>query len=98
MIVIAYNAPSLSTPIVLTRQNIVDIFTGIITRWNDPALTARNPALADLPSGLLIQLVVRQPGSGTTNNFATALKSFDPSFPAEVSNSVDWAAVSGRSV
>ena len=95
MIVLAYNIPNLSSPLVLTRQNIADIFSGRVTNWNDASLTSRNPDLRDAlrtatTAQSSIQLVVRRPGSGTTYNFMTALKSFDPAFPSEISSSIDW--------
>ncbi|KAJ3048202.1 hypothetical protein HK097_010787 [Rhizophlyctis rosea] len=95
MIVLAYNIPNLSSPLVLTRQNIADMFAGRITNWNDATLTSRNPALRDAlrtvtTAQSAIQLVVRRPGSGTTYNFVTALKSFDPAFPSEISSTIDW--------
>ena len=32
----------------LSGENVAKIFTGVITKWNDPALEADNPGL-DLP-------------------------------------------------
>ncbi|KAJ3037786.1 hypothetical protein HK097_003376, partial [Rhizophlyctis rosea] len=87
-IVITYNIPRLTTPLTLTRQNLVDIFDGRITHWNDPTLLTLNP---DLPAAFPIRgdvppilLVLRSYGSGTSINLMHALHSFDPTFPAPV--------------
>ncbi|KAJ3289329.1 hypothetical protein HK104_007541, partial [Borealophlyctis nickersoniae] len=102
MIVVAYNIPRLTTPLTLTRQTIADIFSGRITTWTDATLLARNPSLRDALATTLpppqIQLVVRRPGSGTTFNFVTALKAFDPTFPAPINTTVDWSGVTNRTV
>ncbi|KAJ3286154.1 hypothetical protein HK104_009164 [Borealophlyctis nickersoniae] len=85
MIVIAYNLPNMTASLTLTRQNVVDIFTGRILTWDDPLLLSNNPSLkANLPAGFSpqIYLVMRKGGSGTTYNFMSALHSFDPTFAA----------------
>jgi phosphate ABC transporter phosphate-binding protein len=51
----------------LSGQNIAKIFTGVITNWNDPALTADNPGLR-LPNRQIVP-VVRSDGSGSTAQF-----------------------------
>ncbi|KAJ3040769.1 hypothetical protein HDV00_010526 [Rhizophlyctis rosea] len=87
-IVIGYNIPRLTPPLLLTRQNIVDIFMGRITSWNDPSLSYRNPTLQNtFPTNQSpkIQLVLRTGGSGTSRNFMRALTAFDPTVPAGVS-------------
>ncbi|KAI8801841.1 hypothetical protein BJ742DRAFT_873626 [Cladochytrium replicatum] len=79
-IVIAYRVPEArNTRLILTRQNVVQIFNGTITTWNDPRLTQLNPVLANVSNR--IKLILRAPGSGTTVNLRLALNSFDPSYP-----------------
>ncbi|GAA2743565.1 phosphate ABC transporter permease PstA [Kitasatospora cinereorecta] len=53
----------------LSGESIAKIFTGKITRWNDPALQADNPGLKmpDIP----VRPVVRSDGSGTTAQLTT---------------------------
>jgi phosphate ABC transporter phosphate-binding protein len=51
----------------LSGANVSGIFTGTITRWNDPAIAADNPGLK-LPA-LKIVPVVRSDGSGSTAQF-----------------------------
>ncbi|MCX6420999.1 MAG: substrate-binding domain-containing protein, partial [Actinobacteria bacterium] len=49
------------------------IFTGVITTWNDAAIKADNPGLAQYLPALKIVPVVRQDGSGTTAQLTTWL-------------------------
>lgn len=53
----------------LSGDTVVKIFTGQITRWNDAAIKADNPAL-NLPARKIIP-VVRSDGSGTTAQLTT---------------------------
>lgn len=53
----------------LSGTNLAKIFTGVITRWNDPDLQADNPGLA-LPARRVVP-VVRSDGSGTTAQLTT---------------------------
>lgn len=67
MIVVAYNLPGVQGELKLPRDIYVDIFSGKITRWNDPRLQQANPDLK-LPQHN-IALIGRQDGSGTTHAF-----------------------------
>lgn len=51
----------------LSGENVAKIFTGVITRWNDPALKVDNPGLA-LPDRQVVA-VVRSDGSGSSAQF-----------------------------
>lgn len=51
----------------LSGEVITKIFTGAITKWNDPALQADNPGLA-MPDKSIVP-VVRSDGSGTSAQF-----------------------------
>lgn len=55
----------------LSGENVARIFTGKITRWDDPALLADNPGLA-LPARKVVP-VVRSDGSGSSAQFTTWL-------------------------
>lgn len=57
----------------LSGENVAKIFTGVITKWNDPAIAADNPKLS-LP-GTGIVPVVRSDGSGTTAQFTSWMRS-----------------------
>lgn len=60
----------------LTPKTIAGIFSGGITRWDDPAIAATNPAAA-LPSRPILA-VHRSDGSGTTANFTDYLTQTAP--------------------
>ncbi|GAA4255312.1 phosphate ABC transporter substrate-binding protein PstS [Dactylosporangium darangshiense] len=51
----------------LSGENIAKIFTGVLTKWNDPAIKADNPGLS-LPA-ITIVPVVRSDGSGSSAQF-----------------------------
>jgi phosphate ABC transporter phosphate-binding protein len=61
----------------LSGENIAKIFTGVITKWNDPAIAADNPKLA-LPA-ITIVPVVRSDGSGTTAQLTSWMRAQYPS-------------------
>jgi phosphate transport system substrate-binding protein len=60
----------------LSPATIARIFTGRITRWNDPRVQAENPGVA-LP-GTPIRTVHRSDSSGTTDNFRKFLAATAP--------------------
>ncbi len=73
----------------LTARVIAMIFTGRITRWNDPAIAGLNPGIA-LPE-LAITPVHRSDNSGTTENFTQTLAQAAPEvWTSEPSG--DWPA------
>lgn len=63
-VAVAYNLPDLGEDLRFTGPVLADIYLGKITRWNDPALKASNPAvhLPDLP----ITAVYHEEPTGTT--------------------------------
>ncbi|MFY9737108.1 MAG: phosphate ABC transporter substrate-binding protein PstS [Rhodoplanes sp.] len=71
MIALAYNIPGINAEIRLPRDVYVDIFAGVIKRWDDPRITAANPGLAFPRRD--IALVARQDSSGTTAAFTKHL-------------------------
>lgn len=88
-IVLAYNVPELAE-LKLSQQNLVDIFSGKITNWNDPALATDNPGitLPDLP----IQVVYRSDGSGTTGVFTKNLSAMSEEWKNSIGEgkTVQW--------
>ena len=62
----------------LSGKAIAGIFTGVITRWNDPIIAADNPGLT-LPA-LQIVPVVRSDGSGATAEFTEWMLATQPSY------------------
>jgi phosphate transport system substrate-binding protein len=96
---ITYNLPTLTKPLRLTRQNLVDIYLGKITTWNDAAIKNSNPGV-DLPSIPVIP-VNRSDGSGTNYIFTDFLAHVSPEFKTKVGvgKSVQWpgaASVGGK--
>ncbi|WEO79392.1 phosphate ABC transporter substrate-binding protein PstS [Cryobacterium sp. SO2] len=69
-LVLVYNVDGVDS-LRLDPETIANIFSGAITRWNDPALVALNPD-ATLPDEQ-ISAVHRSDDSGTTKNFADYL-------------------------
>jgi phosphate transport system substrate-binding protein len=74
-IAMAYNLPGVDK-LVLTSDVIAKIFTGAITSWNDPAITALNSG-ANLPD-TKITPIYRSDSSGTTDNFQKYLVATAP--------------------
>jgi phosphate transport system substrate-binding protein len=91
-IAIAYNLPGVSN-LVLDAPTLAKIFSGKITKWDDPAIKALNPS-ANLPS-LTIQTFHRSDGSGTSANFSAYLAAAAPADWTYGSNSA-WPAPTGQ--
>ncbi|MGZ4538926.1 MAG: phosphate ABC transporter substrate-binding protein PstS [Blastococcus sp.] len=75
-IAVVYNLPGVSK-LNLKPATIAGIFSGKITKWNDPAIAADNSGVT-LPS-TAITPVHRSDKSGTTNNFTDYLAKAAPS-------------------
>lgn len=88
-IVLAYNVPDVAE-VKLSQQNLIDIFLGKITNWNDPALATDNPGVTfpDLP----IQVIYRSDGSGTTGVFTKNLAAMSEDWNSTVGEgkTVQW--------
>jgi phosphate transport system substrate-binding protein len=80
-VTVVYNVPGVGN-LNLSREVLPAIFTGQITRWNDPQIAADNPGvnLPDLP----IRPVVRADSSGTTFIFTNHLSAISPYFRGRV--------------
>ena len=89
-IVLAYNLPGSPEGLKLARDVYPHIFSGVITRWNDPRIVATNPGinLPDLP----ITVVRRSDSSGTTFVFTKHLAAISPAFKEKVGTgtTVQW--------
>ena len=83
---LAADAPSL----VLDRATLVGIYNATIKNWNDPAIVALNPDLAASLPDKPITVVHRSDGSGTSEIFTNALKSFSPDWTAGAGSSIEW--------
>ncbi len=72
-IAVVYNLPSVDAEhINLDAETIANVFSGKITKWNDPAIAAQNEGV-ELPD-LAIIPVNRSDESGTTENFTEYLE------------------------
>jgi phosphate transport system substrate-binding protein len=73
-----------------TGAVLADIFLGKIQKWNDKAITDLNPGVA-LPD-MLITVVHRSDGSGTTFNWVNYLSKVSPEWKEKVGEgtSVSW--------
>ena len=93
-IAISYKLDGYKGQIKLTKENLVKIFAGEITKWNDPLLKKNNPS--KLPAKKII-VIYRADGSGTSEVFTTYLntvakdiwnkpgnKTFSTSFPGNI--------------
>jgi phosphate transport system substrate-binding protein len=69
-VAISFNLPGV-TRVNIDAKTISDIYTGKITKWNDPAIKAMNKSV-NLPS-TTITPVYRSDGSGTSANFTNYL-------------------------
>jgi phosphate transport system substrate-binding protein len=77
-ITVSYNLSGVQSGLKLTGSVIAGIFSGKITKWNDPAIKSLNPGMS-LPS-TTITPVHRSDSSGTTNGFTTYLSDVDPTW------------------
>lgn len=93
---IAFNLPGVATDrLRLTGGLVADIYLGMITKWNDPAIAKINIGLK-LPD-LAIAPVYRADGSGTTFVFTSYLSKVSVDFKSKVGadKAVSWPAGTG---
>ena len=90
-----------ATPLKLSGPLLAAIFSGRLSRWNDPAIAALNPQ-RKLPN-MAISVVVRSDGSGSTYHFSEYLGKSSPDWPQAwtLQTRINWPerfdAVSGSS-
>ncbi len=91
---INYNLPGI-THLKLSGPILAGIYSGKITKWNDPAIAAANPGVT-LPDHVIIP-VHRLDGSGDTFIFTQYLSDSDATWGSTVrfGTSVSWPAVAG---
>ena len=80
-VVLAYNLKGI-VDLKLPRAVYPEIFSGKITKWNDPAIVKANPGVK-LPDEK-ITVVVRSDSSGTSYVFSSHLAAINEAFKAEV--------------
>ena len=90
-VVISFNLKELKDKtLLLTPELISEVFRGVITKWNDPRLTALNKDLEKVNKDIVV--VYRADGSGTTGVFTDYLSQTSPAWLKEVGKgkSVNW--------
>lgn len=94
-IALAYNLPGVEG-LKLSRDVYVGIFSGAITKWNDPKIAAANPGVT-LPNEA-ITVVHRSDGSGTTGVFTKHLSTISPEWQKSIGEgkSVQWPSAKGK--
>jgi phosphate transport system substrate-binding protein len=92
---INYNLPTVKKPLKLDGTVLTQIYTGKITKWNDPAIAALNPGVS-LPALTIVPLH-RADSSGDTFLFTSYLNAQDSSgwASSNVGTSISWPNVSG---
>jgi phosphate transport system substrate-binding protein len=87
--VITYNLPGNPT-LKLDGPTIANVFLGIVTKWNDPAIAGQNPGVT-LPGSDII-VVHRSDGSGTTYIFTDYLSKVSPDWKSKAgaNTAVKW--------
>jgi phosphate transport system substrate-binding protein len=94
-ITVSYNLPGVKSGLKLDGPTIADIFSGKITKWDDPAIKTLNPGVS-LPS-TSITVVHRSDSSGTTEGFTTYLSDVSPAWKSSIGEGKDvkWPVGTG---
>ncbi len=94
-ITVSYNLPGVKSGLKLDGPTVAEIFSGKITKWNDPAIKSLNPGVS-LPS-TSITVVHRSDSSGTTNGFTTYLSDVSPTWKSTIGagKDVKWPGGTG---
>lgn len=89
-VVAAYNLPGIDQPLKFTGEILSDIYLGVISKWNDPAIASANPGV-NLPN-LTITPAWRTDGSGTTYVFTNYLSTQSSEFTQQIGTGkqVSW--------
>jgi len=92
-VVVCVNLPNhRSSDLVFDAPTLVGVYSGKITRWDDPAIQALNPGL-ELPQRKITP-IFRTDGSGTTWAFGKLLAKTDKTWAKDhpVGGIIDWPA------
>jgi len=87
---VIYNLQGVKNLLHMNGATLAKIFSGAVTKWNDPAIKKLNPGVA-LPD-VSIATVHRSDNSGTTFNFTDFLASVSPQWRSKVGTgvAVNW--------
>ena len=92
-VVPAYNLSEVKQPLKFTAQVLADIYTGKITKWNDPGLQKLNEGVA-LPDRKIL-VIYRSEPSGTTYTWVEFLSKASQDWKLGVKTSVEWPVGEG---
>jgi phosphate transport system substrate-binding protein len=94
-VMVNYNLPTVKKPLDLNGKVLAGIYTGKITKWNDPAIAALNAGVT-LPAIPIVTLH-RADGSGSTFLFTSYLNAQDPAdWPStNVNTTITWPSAPG---
>lgn len=94
-ITVSYNLQGVKTGLKLTGPVIADMFSGKISKWNDPAIAKLNAGVS-LPAND-ITIVHRSDSSGTTKGFTGYLTAVSPTWAKAVGSdkTVKWPKGTG---
>jgi phosphate transport system substrate-binding protein len=90
-----YNVTGITKPLNLNGTVLAQIYSGKVTKWNDPAIAKLNPGVS-LPAEAIVT-EHRADSSGTTFVFTSYLNAQDPSgWPsANVGTTITWPSAPG---
>ncbi len=90
-----YNLPGISN-LKLSGPILAGIYSGKITKWNDPEIAAANPGVA-LPDDTIVP-IHRLDGSGDTFIFSQYLSASDPAWKSAVGfgTTLSWPPIGGE--
>ena len=93
---VSYNLPGVTRRIRLDAATLAGIFSGAITKWNAPQITAQNPGVT-LPSNAIVP-EVRADSSGSTYIFTDYLTAAAPTgWTLGKSKTIAWPSVAVQS-
>jgi phosphate transport system substrate-binding protein len=94
-IMVNYNVTGVKKPLNLSGTVLAEIYSGKITKWNDPAIAKLNPGVS-LPAESIVTLH-RADSSGSTFLFTSYLSAQDPSLwpSSNVDTTVTWPSAPG---
>lgn len=95
-VVAIYHLEGTTEDLHLTPETLADIFTGKVTRWDDPEIRQSNKGIA-LPSAG-IHVFHRQDGSGTTWVWSDFLAKVNPAWAAHMGKSATLSWTTGTGV
>jgi phosphate transport system substrate-binding protein len=94
-VMVNYNVSGVKKPLNLNGTVLAEIYSGKITKWNDPAIAKLNPGVS-LPSEAIVTLH-RADSSGSTFLFTSYLSAQDPSLWSDsaIGTTVTWPSAPG---